>query len=152
MKKIIVVILILLFSLGVFVSYDKHFKYYLGKEYKNEITLLLENEIPKSMKEVDGLFKKIENEKDSLDKKNLADLGINTILFYFYSELIEVTQKYTDIKKDLPNTDFDVDLIMVLYPYLKANNVDIKKLKSFLDYCDTMQTEIDNKYLKPVNK
>ncbi len=152
MKKIIVVILILLFSLGVFVSYDKHFKYYLGKEYKNEITLLLENEIPKSMKEVDGLFKKIENEKDSLDKKNLADLGINTILFDFYSELIEVTQKYTDIKKDLPNTDFDVDLIMVLYPYLKANNVDIKKLKSFLDYCDTMQTEIDNKYLKPVNK
>ena len=121
-------------------------------EYKNEITLLLENEIPKSMKEVDGLFKKIENEKDSLDKKNLADLGINTILFDFYSELIEVTQKYTDIKKDLPNTDFDVDLIMVLYPYLKANNVDIKKLKSFLDYCDTMQTEIDNKYLKPVNK
>ena len=152
MKKIIVVILILLFSLGVFISYDKHFKYYLGKEYKNEITLLLENEIPKSMKEVDGLFKKIENEKDSLDKKNLADLGINTILFDFYSELIEVTQKYTDIKKDLPNTDFDVDLIMVLYPYLKANNVDIKKLKSFLDYCDTMQTEIDNKYLKPVNK
>ena len=152
MKKIIVVILILLFSLSVFISYDKHFKYYLGKEYKNEITLLLENEIPKSMKEVDGLFKKIENEKDSLDKKNLADLGINTILFDFYSELIEVTQKYTDIKKDLPNTDFDVDLIMVLYPYLKANNVDIKKLKSFLDYCDTMQTEIDNKYLKPVNK
>ena len=112
MKKIIVVILILLFSLSVFISYDKHFKYYLGKEYKNEITLLLENEIPKSMKEVDGLFKKIENEKDSLDKKNLADLGINTILFDFYSELIEVTQKYTDIKKDLPNTDFDVDLII----------------------------------------
>ena len=70
-KTIVFVILTLLLLVGAFFAYDKHFKYYLGKEYKNEINLLLEKEIPKSIKEMDGLLEEIENEKTHLKNKPL---------------------------------------------------------------------------------
>ena len=151
-KTIVFVILTLLLLVGAFFAYDKHFKYYLGKEYKNEINLLLEKEIPKSIKEMDGLLEEIENEKDPLEKQTIIDLGMNTILFNFYSKLIDITQKYIDIKKDIPPTGFNVELIIVLYPYLKVNNVNIEKIKSFLDYSEIKETEINKKYLKPANE
>ena len=153
MKKIIIfIILISLLAICIFFAYNKHFKYYLGKEYKNEINLLLEKEIPKSIKKIDKLLIEIENEKEPLKKETLIDSGMNTILFDFYSELIEITQKYTNIKKDIPSTGFNIELILVLYPYLKANNTNIEKIKSFLDYSDIKETEINSKYLKPANK
>ena len=70
-KTIVFVILTLLLLVGAFFAYDKHFKYYLCKEYKNEINLLLEKEIPKSIKEMDGLLEEIENEKTHLKNKPL---------------------------------------------------------------------------------
>lgn len=132
MKKIIVVILILLFSLSVFISYDKHFKYYLGKEYKNEITLLLENEIPKSMKEVDGLFKKIENEKDVYDKQLMIEMGCDEIVFDLFMKIKMVTQKYVNIEKSLEPNDDVGQLIITLKPYLSKNKIDTTNLDKFL--------------------
>ena len=79
MKKLSIIVLIIsiiLFSLSVFFAYDKHFKYILPKEYKKEIELLLEQEISKATQEIDGLYKEIENEKDTLSKKILIETGI----------------------------------------------------------------------------
>ncbi|MBR5303243.1 MAG: hypothetical protein IKU37_00260 [Candidatus Gastranaerophilales bacterium] len=144
MKKISIIVLIIsiiLFSLGVFFAYDKHFKYILPKEYKKEIELLLEQETPKATQEIDGLYKEIENEKDPYDKEILIETGINTILFNLYNKLIFVTQKYKNLDSEIPLTDFDVDLAITIFPYLKKNQVDYTILKQFLKYTDKKQLE-----------
>ena len=144
MKKLSIIVLIIsiiLFSLSVFFAYDKHFKYILPKEYKKEIELLLEQEISKATQEIDGLYKEIENEKDTLSKKILIETGINTILFNLYNKLIFATKKYKNLDKEIPVTDFDVDLAIVIFPYLKKNQINYAILKQFLNYTDKKQLE-----------
>ena len=88
MKKISIIVLIIsviLFLLGVFFACNKHFKYILPKEYKKEIEILLEQEIPKATQEIDGLYEKIENEKDPFDKVGLIEMGVDIIFFDFFS-------------------------------------------------------------------
>jgi len=145
MKKAISLILIILFILGAFFAYDKHFKYILPDECKKEIATLLEQEIPKSTQEIDGLCEKIENEKD-LSSKEIIESSIDTIKFNLYFKLIDVIQKCKNIEKEIPATDFETDLAIAIFPYLKKNKVGLASIREFLNYADKKQLEIKRKY------
>ena len=147
MKKFIVLFLaIVLFLLGSYFAYDKHFRYLLPKEYKNEINALLEKEIPKVTQELDELPGRIEIEKDPFDKEILIDMGVNIILFDFYSKIIHITNEYKDIENEIPPTDFNVDLAIAIHPYLKKNKINLAAIKALLLYSNEKELQINKKY------
>lgn len=149
MKKAISLILIILFALGVFFAYDKHFKYILPDECKKEIATLLEQEIPKSTQEIDGLCEKIENEKDPFDKVGLIEMGSDIVFYDFYWKLVDAIEKY--IGKDkivgkLPANDNVWEVHEVLMPYFKKNKINTSKLFPFVEYGLKKQQEIEKRY------
>lgn len=120
-----------------FFSCTEHFKYYLGKEYKDEITLLLEKETSKNKIQIDNLFKEIKNEKDPYKKQANIEYGIENIFFDFYWKLIDTTEKYTGknkIKNNLAAGDNVWEMHKVLIPYFKNNKINTSTLLSFINY------------------
>lgn len=132
MKRILLIVIALLFSFC-FAQTNSQSEYYLGEKYQKEMKETIEKEILKSKKELINLEKQIKNEKDQIEKQILIDDGANLILFDFYMKLIETTGKYINIEDDILETDFNCDLEIFIYPYLKTNNIDIKNIKKFLD-------------------
>ena len=146
MKKIIVFFVLILFIFTMFLAYDKHFKYVLPKEYKKEIEVLLEREIPKSKAKIDGLYFEIENEKDPFDKEGLIEMGSDEIVFYLFVEIKAIIQKYIDIEKSLDANDDVGQFIMVIMPYLKKNKINTKELDEFLNHADKVRLRIEKDF------
>jgi len=145
MKKVLILSLILILVVAFF-SYDKHFKYLLPKEYKNEINILLEKEIPKSIKEIDELFEKIDNEKDPFDKQGLIEMGTDEIVFYLFIKIKAIIQKYRNIEKLLVANGDVGQLILTIMPYLKKNKIDTEKLEFFLLHTDEERLRIEKAF------
>jgi len=146
MKKAISLILIILFILGAFFAYDKHFKYILPDECKKEIVTLLEQEIPKSTQEIDGLCEKIENEKDPFDKVGLIEMGSDEIVFCLFNKIKKIIQKQTNIEKFLDANDDVGQFILTVMPYLKKNKINTNELNKFLQYTDEVRLRIERDF------
>lgn len=150
MKKFIVLFLaIILFLLGSYFAYDKHFRYLLPKEYKNEINALLEKEIPKVTQELDELPGRIEREKDPFDKEGLIEMGVDIVFFDFYWKIVHVTEKYVGkgkIINNLPPNDNVWEIHEVLIPYFKNNKINTSKIFALIKYGAEKQKIIEKKF------
>ena len=57
-------------------------------------------------------------------------------------QLIDITEKYVEIKKDIPSTDYYIVLKNTLSPYLKENNINTSKINSLLKYAEKKQKKL----------
>ncbi len=146
MKKFLLFICITIFlCLPVFAKYQPIPQKY-SIQYRNEINKTIKYQIPISKKNIIDVFKEIENEENIYIKNYLIEQGINSIIFEFYTELINVTNKYVNIKNDIPPTDWYGDLEKILIPYLEDNNINKSKINSFINFAKNKQIEIERKY------
>ena len=146
MHKILIILFLFLFcSLSVYANYipiDEND----SQQYRNEINMVINSQIPNSKKCIDNVFEDIEKEKNQHIKLALVEQGINSILLEFYIKLIDITDKYTNIKKDIPNTDWYGDIKIIIDPYLNDNNINTTELNSFLRYASEKQKKLEKKY------
>ena len=117
-----------------------------SKQYKKEIEQLIKTQVPIAKKNIDNVFREVEEEKDEYMKINIIEYGIESEILYFYMKLIDATEKYTKIKEFLPGGDSYGDLIEALNPYLNDNRIKASKIKSFLHYSNKKQKILEEKY------
>lgn len=127
-------------------QYTKKFSEPIKTQYKKEIEQILNEEIPKSKNLIDNISIEIKNEKDTNIKQTIIDYGITDILFKFYSKLIDVTDKYVNIKSKVPATDWYIELQELVTPYLQDNDVNMTQIKSLLEYAEESQKAINKQH------
>ena len=115
-------------------------------QYKKEIDAVIKKQIPYSKKQIKSIIKEIKSEENIYVKRVLIEQGINSVMLEFYIKLAGVTNKYFDINKDMPNTDYYADIKSVINPYLENNGADVLKIDTFLKYADKQQKLIEEKY------
>ena len=146
MKKILSILISILFiTIHVFAEY-KPIPQNCSIKFSEEINKTLKKQIPISKKEINNIILEIENEKNSYERSYLISDGINSVLFKFYMELINIADKYVNIKSTIPATDGYGALQEVITPYLNANNIEIKKINEFIKYAETKQIKLEEKY------
>ena len=146
LKKIILLLFILFyFSLSSFAEY-KPIPQNLKSKYKTEIESTIKTEIPKSKKAIKNVESEIKKEKNPYNRQTIIDYGITSILFDFYMQLIDVTNKYVEIKQDKPSTDWYIELKESITPYLMDNNINTRRIDSLLNYANKKQKELNKKY------
>ena len=160
-KKFIILFLIVFLITLSLLLLKKDDKYKLPRQYKIEIQKVIEDEAPKTKKEIDEIVEEVKidvekykNNPSSFTRDELIDLVsipddyIYSPLFYYYLRLVEITEKYTKKESDLA-TDFYIDLLEYVYPYLITNKIDLKKINEVDDYTEYQRKIIKN-YLKNV--
>ena len=145
MKKLLIVFLFMFICLPVFAEY-KPIPKELSALYKKEIEQIIKTHVPIAKKNIDNVFKEVEEEKDEYMKINIIEYGIESEIFYLYMKLIDTTEKYTKIKEFLPGGDSYTDLIEALNPYLNDNKIKASEIKSFLNYSNKKQKKLEKKY------
>lgn len=145
-KKLLLLLFFLFnFSLISFAEY-KPIPQDLKSKYKKEIEKVIKSEIPKSKQAIKNIESEIKNEKEPYNRQTIIDYGITSILFNFYMQLIDVTNKYVEIKEDIPPTDWYIELKESITPYFIDNSINIKHIDSFLNYANKKQKELNKKY------
>ena len=145
-KKIILLLLILFhFSLSSFAEY-KPISQNLKLKYKAEIEYTIKKEIPKSKRAIKNIESEIKKEKNPYNRQTIIDYGITSILFDFYMQLVDVTNKYIEIKQNITPTDWYMELKESITPYLMDNNINTRRIDSLLNYANKKQKELNKKY------
>ena len=145
-KKIFFTLFILFnFSLLSFAEY-KPIPQDLKSAYKKEMEFTIKKEVPKSKKLINNIKREINSEKNPYNKQTIIDYGIASILFDFYMQLADVTNKYVEIKQDIPATDWYIELKEFINPYLKDNNINVRTINSLLIYAKRKQLNIEKQY------
>ena len=139
MKRIFVLLLLLAFSLPVFAGYKPIPKEF-SKQYKTEITQLINTQYPiavhqteqKRRESHDFYLKVLKNKNLYIDYATRNyDMTISNSEFEILSQIVDITNKYVNIKDDEElSTGFTGSLMDFLDPYFKDNKIDINKLKS----------------------
>lgn len=165
MKKFIVVLLMLFFSLPVFAEY-KPIPKELSKQYKADMEKIIDKGYPKAIKNIDYFVNRAAKyhkrimkngyfSNDQMDIINLTLLYENCLPaaeLDLYADLMKVTQeKYLGIEYKPIGTDWVSPYETYLKPYFKDNNVNTKKLYDIIKY-ELQQGERVKKYLDEVEK
>ena len=146
MKKFLSLLFIMIFfAIPVFAEYKPIPQKYI-KKYKEEINNKINYQIPVSKKEVKDVINEIKSEQNEYVRSYLIIDGINVVLFSFYMELINVTDKYVNIKSSIPPTDGYGVLKELITPYLNDNKINTSKIDNFLNYCKIQQTKLEKQY------
>ena len=146
LKKIILLLFILFyFSLSSFAEY-KPISQNLKSKYKTEIESTIKTEIPKSKRAIKNIESEIKKEKNPYNRQTIIDYGITSILFDFYMQLVDVTNKYIEIKQNITPTDWYMELKESITPYLMDNNINTRRIDSLLNYANKKQKELNKKY------
>ena len=145
-KKIILLLFILFnFSISSFAEY-KPIPQNLKLKYKKEVEYTIKLEVPKSKQAIKDIELEIKKEKNPYNRQTIIDYGITTILFDFYMQLVNITNKYIEIKEDIQPTDWYIELKESITPYIIDNNIDTKRIDSLLDYANKKQKALNKKY------
>lgn len=113
------------------------------KQYRAEIEACAEKEYPKIIKSADIILDKIEEYIKANKTKNVsmgveniekAQNELDALNFYFYLKLIDITDKYIKIKKDIPLASQSLLLADFIYPYLIDNKVNREYIDKIEDY------------------
>ena len=142
MKRLIVLLLLFIsFCLPVSAAYypipaDK------SAQYKAEIEAVIHREAPIIRNNMNKVVRDYKKETNEDVKYTLRSIGLDTTLWNLFVEMVEITNKYVPIKKDIEPCGQYYFLEEVLYPYFKANNVSLKELYSLYDYQKIKQKEI----------
>lgn len=114
---------------------------YSINEYKKEINKTIKQETKKAKKSIDKIKFGLIKEKNNYIKPSIVEQEINASLFSMYMELINTTNKYIEIKKDIPITDNYDELAKIIIPVLKSNDIDISKINKTINYASKKQFE-----------
>ena len=164
MKKVLLVILSILFITPVFGEY-KPIPKELSKQYKMEMEETINKEYPKAIKKIDRHIKKADVYYSRVLKNGChSDYDMNAInlnLMYefesgaildIYDKLMKITQKkyLKESFKPFP-VDYSGPFIDYLNPYFKDNNINTKKIDDIEKY-ESEKYQILKKYNEEVNK
>ena len=92
------------------------------------------------------MCKEIEKEQNTYVRQAIIDNGVDSILLLFYISLVEITNKYVNIKQDIPNTGWYGNIKNIIDPYLKDNNINMLKIEYILKYANNKQVQIKRRY------
>ena len=144
-RQIFTIILLFILCLPVVAEY-KAIPENVQQAYQSEINNLIDNEVKKSKKNIKLVIKGINSENNLIIKRVLVEQTIPSILCNFYKTLIVTTDKYVDIEKDIPATDWYEELQIFMKPYFKDNNINTSKIDSLIKYANRYQNRIYKKY------
>jgi len=146
MKKLILLLLsLLIIGLPCFAEY-KPIPKELSKQYKKEMEQIIKQEYPKYFSRIKNYDEVIKAE-DPEYRYTTINIGLQTEIFEFLMPLINTTDKYVGIKKDIPVTDFWPDLYDVLYPYLQNNCINTRLIDKLIKYSDNKERKLKKKFL-----
>ncbi len=147
MKKLFVLILIIFLGSPVFAEYVP-IPEHLSKQYKKEMECIINKEYPKAIKNVDNYVKKAikyynrvqtygcysDNEMNVINLNLMYEHEIGAE-FDIYKKLIKITlEKYLNQNYTTFTANWAGPYIDFLEPYLKDNNVNIKKINDIIEY------------------
>ena len=152
MKKLLILFLFLIFCLSLFANFS-----YAGEhnsQYVKEINKVINAQIPIAKKRIKVIEKEFKAEQNTDKKTALIEQGIDDVLYDFFTELINTTDKYMNIKSAMPTADSYGDLQILVRPYLESNNINIKKVDKLDDYahkkyCNLKLSMIDMSDIPP---
>ena len=133
MKKYLLILLLIIFSLPAFAEY-KPIPAERSAEYKAEIEHYVKKNATHYIKQMDkennrakklyaSTLKNKKNKDVCIIKLEEFIRGVDSIEFNFYRQMIVITMKYVDIENNLPQTDWVGAYIDLLTPYLKDNKI-----------------------------
>lgn len=128
------------------------------KQYKIEIEQKLDIEKEKAKQEADkiynqafSLYQVFNQDKNHMKRnyeyfKKIESLTneFNTIEFNIYLSLIDITEKYTPVKNQLPATGYAGELGYFIHPYFDKNKVNYNKLDEIISYNASTLRKIDS--------
>ncbi|MEE3350104.1 MAG: hypothetical protein VZR09_08700 [Candidatus Gastranaerophilaceae bacterium] len=125
-----------------------------NKEYIKEINQVINFRIPIAKRQIKEIEKEFKTEQNADKKQVLIEQGIDEVLFNFYMELINTTDKYMNIKQTMPVPNWHGDLQIFMEPYLKNYGVNIQKTDKLNDYahkkyCKLKLTTLDMSNIPP---
>ncbi|MCM1338934.1 MAG: hypothetical protein NC191_04625 [Muribaculaceae bacterium] len=135
----------------------------MSKQYQIEIQNIIDSEYAQIIKDIDKLAldaKKLRNKilqegfnlEDYFNLTLLAEVCVSASDLDLYAKLMKTTQeKYLGIRYQPIGTDSTNPIGQYLYPYMKDNNIDRKKLIDIIDY-KNKQIRIIEKYINDVEK
>jgi hypothetical protein len=157
MKKLVLFILLfLVISCPAFAEY-KPIPKELSIQYKNEVNKLLNKKYNSTIKEINKISKNAERMYiKALKNKDLYmdfatknyDTNIFIPVFDMLSDIITITQKYTNSKLDVPATDSYVALYEFLLPYFIDNEICMDKINNIQELSVEKYKIIEEYYIK----
>lgn len=164
MKKLILIILAILFIVPAFAEY-KPIPEELSKKYKAEMEKIINKKYPKAIKKIDNYIRKANKYYNKILKygchsdNNMNVINLNLMYEFesgamldIYDKLMEVTQeKYLQQTYNGIGTDYSGPFINYLKPYFKDNNVNTKKIDDINNY-ESEKYKILKAYNKEVSK
>ena len=146
MKKFVLFIfLFFVFSIPAFADY-KPIPKELSKQYKKEI----ENTIKTEFNIRYNNIKTYDNQILAAKPENryiVIDMGLQSEIFDFYMALINITDKYINIKENISTTDFWIILSEIMEPYFKDNNINTRLVDKLILYSEKKEQYLKKKYL-----
>ena len=138
MKKILIILMFLVFLPCFAGEIPKQ----LRSQYKNEVEVYARSNLETIKKSVDYEYKKVKFiPSDSAEGRNEqiyylegVQGNIDKHLFYFYLNLVDITDKYIKIKQQIPIVEDSIGAAQFIYPYLKDNNVNLENISKIEDY------------------
>ena len=145
-----------LFAINCFAS-DYKISDEFQDKYRNEINKTIKYDIPRTKNNINKEFLRAKNVynkylKNKTNPKNLDKYifeiedyqrGIEAYEVMFLSKLIDITDKYKNIKELIPPTAFSGTLIDFIYPYFEVNNIDFKPVEDLSKHTANKLKEID---------
>lgn len=156
MKKILIVLFTFLLSFNVCSAAYKPIPADKSKQYKAEVESIINKEVPRAYKQIDKIFVDTKVTymralKDPYNKDLREKLDTETVTakfdgpeFSIYLDIIETTQKYVDIKNEIPPTSHSFALAEFIHTYLEDNNINYQELSK----CGRYASEKEEKAFK----
>ncbi len=144
-KKFLAICLFILFLQPAWAEY-KPIPKELSIQYKNEVEQAIKTEFNNRYNRIKNYDYIISNKKPELRYTSI-DMGLQAEIFDFFMPLIDITDKYTNIKNDIPVTDFWFTLHEILIPYFNDNNIDIHLIDKLIKYSEKKEQILRNKFL-----
>lgn len=142
LKKIFVVVIVALYFIPIVLADSRLIPQELSLEYKTEVERTIKAEIPKTKRDINIVYKEVKTEQNPYIKRSIAETGITSVLFEFYKNLADITNKYATKKLSLPDTDWYLTIKTCLAPYLKENDINTKPIDNLLKYAEKKQKKI----------
>lgn len=161
LRKVLLIVVLLCFGF----CFGGEIPQNLKAKYKAEVENYIAQQLPIIIKNIDREYNRgITIYKNCLaDKNKPANLepyltylegasgAIDSEEFHLYLGLIDITDKYTKIKQDLPIIDTAVELAIFVHPYLTENNIDLTNITKIVMYADKKISELE-KYINALHK
>ncbi len=148
MKKLILLIISFVYlTIPSFAEY-KPVPENLKLQYKKEIEQTIKLELNKKYNDIKNYDAKILMAEPK-DRYQLITIGLQNEIIDFLMPLIDITNKYANIKSNLSSANYIIDVHNRLIPYFKDNNVDTRLVNKLLSYTYKKELKLRKKFLTP---